>query len=325
MAVTAVGDIIVPELFNRYSQERTAQVWELVQSGIVERSAEWDKKAMDGAKTVQMPFFKDLSGASQKTPGNGNDSLDVNKITSSQDACAIHYLSQVWGSNDLAASLAKADPMAAITNLVGDYWAREYQRFLILALTGVFAAASMAEKTLDIHNADVGVDGAAEIDAEVFVDALNLMGDASKTVTAIAMHSYVRNQLWKKDLIDSARDSQSGAEFEIFMGRRVIVDDSMPVANVTGGKKYTTVLFGQGAFAWGEGVPQNPVETDREILKRNSILVNDKITILHPRGVKWALDHAGNSPSDVEIGTGTSWERVFEPKNVRLVAIISNG
>jgi hypothetical protein len=325
MSVTAVADIIVPELFTRYSLERTAQVWELITSGIVVRDEETDQKAKDGAKSVQMPFFKDISGNSQYTPGDGTTALTVNNITSDKDSCAIHYRSQAWGDNDLAAALAKADPLGAITGLVGDYWAREYQRLLLLSLKGVFGAASMAAKIFSYFNADVTANGAKEADGEVFIDALDLMGDASKRVSAIAMHSKVRNGLWKKDLIDSARDSVSGAEFDVFMGRRVIVDDSMPKVAVTGGFKYTSYLFGQGAFAYGEGTPRNPVETDREITKRNSLLVNDKIVILHPRGVKWGLAHAGNTPTDAEIETGTSWVRVFEAKNVRIVALETNG
>lgn len=327
MSVTAVADIIVPELFTKYSQERTAAVWELIKSGIVVRDPEWDAKAKEGAKSVNMPFFQDISGRAQKTPGDGTTSLTVNRITSSKDVCAVHYLSNAWGDNDLAAALAKADPLGAISQLVGDYWAREYQAMLLDSLAGVFDAASMAAKILSYYNADVTTNGAKELDGEVFVDALNLMGDASKRVTAVAMHSYVRNQLWKKDLIDTVKDSASGGEFEVFMGRRVIVDDTMPASNsgITGGYKYTTYLFGEGAFAYGEGTPRNPVETDREILKRNSLLVNDKITILHPRGVKWALSHAGETPTNEEIATGTSWVRVFEAKNVRLVAIQTNG
>jgi hypothetical protein len=325
MSVTAVADIIVPELFTKYSQERTATQWALVQSGIVVRTPEFDQLAKDGAKSVQMPFFQDISGASQATPGDGTTALTVNKITSAKDAAAIHYRSNAWGDNDLAGSLAKADPLGAITQLVGDYWSREYQRLLILALKGVFAAASMSGKVLSYFNADVSADGVKELDEVVFVDALDLMGDASKKVTTIAMHSKVRNGLWKKDLIDTVRLSESGGEIDMFMGRRVIVDDSLPKEAVTGGYKYTTYLFGEGAFGYGEGTPKNPVETDREILKRNSLLVNDKIVILHPRGVKWSLGHEGNTPTDEEISTGTSWTRVFEPKNVRIVAIVTNG
>jgi hypothetical protein len=323
--ITAVADVIVPELFTKYSQERTADQWELIKSGIVTRTPEWDQKARDGAKTVNMPFFQDISGASEATPGDGTTSLGVAKITSSADVSAIHYRSKVWGANDLAAAMAKADPLGAISDLVGDYWAREYQRLLLCSLTGVFGAASMAAKILSYFNANVTQDGAKELDGEVFVDVLDLMGDASKTVTAVAMHSKVRNNLWKKDLIDTVKDSASGAEFDIFMGRRVIVDDSLPKVAVTGGYKYTTYLFGQGAFAYGEGTPKNPVEVGREILKRNSLLANDKILILHPRGVKWAIDAAGNTPSDVELETGTSWARVFEAKNIRIVAAVTNG
>jgi hypothetical protein len=325
MSVTAVADIIVPELFTKYSQERTATAWELVKSGIVTRTPEFDQKAKDGAKSVQMPFFQDISGASQATPGDGTTALTVNNITSSKDVCAIQYRSNAWGDNDLAAALAKADPLGAISDLVGDYWAREYQRLLILALKGVFGAASMAAKILEYFNADVTANGSKELDDENAIDVLDLMGDASVKVTHIAMHSKVRNGLWKKDLIDQVRSSEAGGEIDMFLGRRIIVDDSLPKVAVTGGFKYTTYFFGQGAFAYGEGTPRNPVETDREITKRNSILVNDKIVILHPRGVKWALNHEGNTPTDTELETGTSWARVFEAKNVRLVAAVTNG
>lgn len=326
MGATAVSDIIIPELFVKYSQERTAEVWKLLQSGIVVRTEEFDALARDTAKSAQMPFFQDISGNSEATPGDGTTALTVNNITSSKDVCAVHYRSKAWGSNDLAAALGKADPMMAITNLVGDYWSREYQRLLILALKGVFAAASMSAKILDLAEEDPDTDGAVEFDGDYFVDALDLMGDASERVTAIAMHSKVRNGLWKKDLIDTVKDSASGGEFDVFMGRRVIVDDSLPkVAGSGSGYKYTSYLFGEGAFAYGEGMPKNPVETDREITKRNSVLVNDKILLLHPRGVKWNLSHAGDTPTDNEIQTGTSWVRVFEPKNVRIVAVVTNG
>jgi hypothetical protein len=323
MSVTAVADIIVPELFNRYSQERTAQAWELVQSGIVVRSPEWDQKAKDGAKSVQMPFFQDISGPSQATPGNGTDELTVNAIQSAQDTCAIHYRSNAWGDNDLAAALAKADPLGAIQNLVGDYWAREYQRLLLLSLKGVFGAATMAAKILEYFNADVGADGAKELDDEVTIDAIGLMGDASERVTAIGVHSAVRNGLWKKGLLEITQEN--GENRQWFMGRRLIVDDSMPKVAVTGGYKYTSYLFGQGAFAYGEGMPRNPVEVDRVILKRNSVLVNDKIIILHPRGVKWGIEHGGNTPTDEQMEAGGSWARAYEAKNVRLAAVVTNG
>jgi hypothetical protein len=324
MSHTLVSDLIVPEVFTRYVQERTAQTSAFMKSGVVVRDPQFDTLANGGGKVVNMPFFQDLSGNSQATPGDGTTSLTVNKITAAKDQAAVHYRSNAWGANDLAAALTSSDPMGAIVNLVGDYWGREFQRLLIESLKGVFAAASMSGKLLNYFNADVTADGAKKLDGSVFIDAMDLMGDASDRITAVALHSYVRNQLWKANLIQTIRDSENNA-FDTFMGRRVIIDDSLPKVAVTGGHKYTSFLFGQGAIGMGEGTPQNPVEMDREILKRNSALVNDKQFILHPRGCAWTGTAAGDTPSDAELATGTNWTRKYEVKNIRIVAVVTNG
>ena len=47
--------------------------------------------------------------------------------------------------------------------------------------------------------------------------------------------------------------------------------------------------------------------------------------ILHPRGVKFtSASVAGDSPTAAELETATNWVRVWENKNVRLVAITHN-
>jgi hypothetical protein len=324
MAHTITSDLIVPEIFTKYVQERTATTSAFFSSGVVSRDAKFDALANGGGKTVNMPFFQDLSGDSEITPGDGTTALTVNRITADKDIAAVHLRSKAWGANDVASALTGADPMGAIVNLVGDYWAREFNRLLIKTLTGAFLAASMSGKTFSYFNADVTTNGAKELDGTVFIDAIDLMGDASDKIVAVGMHSYVRNQLWKKDLIDTVKDSE-GKEIDYYMGRRVIIDDSLPKAAVTGGYKYTTYLFGAGAVAYGEGNPENPVEMDREILKRNSALVNDKQFLLHPRGVAWAGTAAGDAPSDSELIVGTNWLRKYEAKNVRIVQVITNG
>ena len=324
MAYTLSSDLIVPEIFSKYVQERTAATSAFLNSGVVARDPRFDALANGGGANVKMPFFQDLSGNSEATPSDGTTALTPAKITAAQDLALIQTRSKAWATNDIAASLSGADPMGAITSLVGDYWAREFNRLLIKSLDGVFAAASMSAKIFDYSNANVTTGGAKELDGTVFIDAMNLMGDASDRIVAVAMHSYVRNQLWKKQLIETKMDSE-GREVDFYMGRRVIMDDSLPKAAVTGGFKYTTYLFGAGAVAMGEGTPENPVEMDREVLKRNSALVNDKKFILHPRGVAFTGAVAGTTATDAELGTGTNWVLRYEAKNVRIVAVTTNG
>jgi hypothetical protein len=77
--------------------------------------------------------------------------------------------------------------------------------------------------------------------------------------------------------------------------------------------------------AFGEGNPKTPVETDRDSLQGEDYLINRRHFILHPVGVKWQGNAAGTSPTNTELSTGTNWARVYEPKNVKVVALVTNG
>ena len=60
-------------------------------------------------------------------------------------------------------------------------------------------------------------------------------------------------------------------------------------------------------------------------LDSDSVLINRRRYILHPRGVKFtSAAVAADSPTNAELETGTNWVRVFENKNVRIVAIEHN-
>ena len=54
---TTLSDIIVPELFNPYVIQKTLEKSALVQSGIVQNDAEFDKLASQASPLVNMPFF----------------------------------------------------------------------------------------------------------------------------------------------------------------------------------------------------------------------------------------------------------------------------
>ena len=67
------------------------------------------------------------------------------------------------------------------------------------------------------------------------------------------------------------------------------------------------------------------VELARVPLDSDSVLINRRRYILHPRGVKFtSACVAGDSPTTAELETAANWVRVWENKNVRLVAITHN-
>lgn len=335
MPKTAVADIIIPTEFEKYAIERTAELSAFGQCGIIESAPEFDELAAGGGREVKMPFWKDLSGARQLLSDAA--SLTVNKITSDQDIARIHNDAQVWSVNHLAKVISGDDPMQAIIDLVADYWARTDEGILVSCLKGMFAAASMAGNLLSIKSETIaGQNAGTRLNGATFVDATQKLGDRADRLTAIAMHSATESALRKLDLIDFIPDSEGKTQIRTFQGRRVIVDDNLPVrAGTTDGLVYTSFLFGPGAFGKGSakldsaplqgGFGTEGVELARVPLDSDTVLINRRRYILHPRGVKFnSATVAGDSPTNAELELAANWTRVYENKNVRIVAIEHN-
>lgn len=314
-----ISDVIVPEVFNPYVVQRTMELSALFQSGIAQRTPEFDRLASVGAKTVQMPFWGDLTGDDEVL--DDQNALTPGKIQASKDEAVILRRGRAWGANDLAANLAGDDPMRVIGDLVASYWVRRYQAALIATLEGVFDSPSMAT---NVHNiaGETGED--AVISAKTTVDAAQKLGDAKGELTAIIMHSATEAVLKKQDLIEYIPASTNGTDrIPTFLGKQVIVDDGVPFDTNMG--VAVTYLFGPGAIAYGEGNPVGfvPTETDRDSLAGEDYLINRRTFILHPRGVRFTSQNvSGVSPSNAELADGDNWERVFEPKAIRIVKFI---
>lgn len=317
---TRIADIIIPEVWHPYSLEQTAQLSAFVKSGVAVRSAEFDAIANSASKTVELPFFKDLTFTGRQIRSDVTP-LSVKKIGTSKDTAVIHRIGEAWGANDLSAELSGADPAAAIASRVGSYYSRVYQHMLLKSLDGVFSSLSMAGLQLDVTN----MEGTRKLDAAVVVDAGALLGDARGKFAAIALHSAVAANLAKQNLIEYLPDSEGRPVIKTYLGYHVIEDDSLPVTNDFGVKQYASYLFAPGAVGYGEGSPRVPVETDRDSLQGDDFLITRRDVVFHPRGVSYVGVPTGVSPADVELTNGANWNRVWEAKNVGIVKILTNG
>ncbi len=317
-----LADLIVPELFNPYVFNSILQYSPLVSTGIITNSPEFDMLASQPAKIVNLPFFQELTGLSEQIIEN--TSLTPSNISPGIDQAPIIRRARMWASTDLSTAMSGADPMAAIGTLVARFWIRDMQKELINILSGAFSASSMSSNILDITDVDEGDEDATTCwTASAFIDAQQLLGDASETLSAVLMHSDTKAFLKKSNLLDQIRPSDNPG-FDSYQGVRVIVDDSCPVENGV----YTTYLFGEGAIAFGNGSPLGfvPVEVDRDRKKGSGVdyLISRKNFILHPRGIKFLNASVANSegPSRVELANNANWQRVYEPKQIRIVQFL---
>lgn len=317
MTITRIADVIQPEIFNPYMIRRTMELSALIQSGIVENNVEFNRLASGPNLLVNMPFWNDLDGDSEIMADEG--ALTPGKIGSDKDVARKHGRGRAWGANGLSALLSGDDPMRAIADLVANYWQRDMQKVLLNTLAGVFAAASMSN---NVHDVTAELDTGALISGSTFVDATQKLGDAKDKLTGVMMHSAVEAYLTKQDLIETIPQSEGKPAIKSFLGKRIIVDDGMPF--VTDTKVSSAYLFGAGAIALGNGTHPRiiPVETDRDSLASSGedYLITRRIFTLHPRGVKWTeAGVAATFPTNVELATGTNWERVYNPKAIRVV------
>ena len=311
MAATKISNIIVPAVFNPYVIQETVKLDAFVQAGIVVNDPALDALALSGGTLLNMPYWNDLDGDSEELSDSA--SLTVNAITAGQDQARLHMRGKAWGVNDLAKALSGDDPMSVIGSKVAKYWIGERSKAVFKSLKGIETTLASS----NVYDISAGTGSAAVISVGAALDAKQLLGDNAKKLTGIAMHSATFTKLQKNNEIDMVPDSETKVEIPFYLGYRVIVDDLCPE---TGGV-YTTYLFGQGAFGLGNGAAPVPTEDDRDSLAGEDILINRQHFILHPRGVKWTeASVVGKTPTFAEIATGSNWSKVYDTKNIRIVA-----
>lgn len=313
---TKIADVIVPEVFNPYVVERTAELTALYLGGIISTDAQLNRLATAGGTSINMPFWNDLQGQSQLL--DDNTALTPKKINANRDLARLHLRGDAWGVNDLAEALSGDDPMGTIGDLVAEYWARDFQRIIIASLQGVFASNAANNATAEYPAGDMVFDAAAPVSVDAIVDVLGTMGDAEGGLTAIAMPSSVHRALKKARALDDPARTGEVLSLPSIDGKSIIVDDGCPVV----GGIASCYLFGQGAIGMGTGSAPTPTETDRDSLAGEDYLINRNHFVMHPRGVKFTgANMAGLTPSNVELADAANWERVYERKNVRLAEL----
>lgn len=345
MATTRLSDAVIPEVYADYQAENTPEKTAFFESGVVVRNEMLDTKANTGGQEIQIPFWRDLDASVEPNASNDDpaDMAAPNKLGSGLQKARISYLNQGYSAADLVVELAGSDPMQRIRNRFGTYWQRQWQRRIIASAVGLLADNEAND------DGDMVYDGAAGLwSRQAFTSAVFTLGDAFGQLSAIAVHSLAYKQMVDADDIDFVKDSQGNLTIPTFMGQRVIVDDSMPAVSAGSPASITTtaVLFGAGAFGYGEGSPEVPEEIERQARAGNGggveTLWERKTWILHPFGYQFTGDDITNrsnlrgrtgadttvdefSPLLADLRKAANWNRVVDRKNVPIAFLKIKG
>lgn len=310
--VTKILDVITPEIYNAYMQQYTAQKSLIVNSGVAIADERVSRMITAGNTLVNMPFWNDLTGDDEVL---GDDvELGTGKITAGKDVAAVMYRGRGWAVNELSAVVSGDDPMRALLSRIGDYWLRQEQKVLLSVLKGLFATSGALEST---HLLNIAT---KPLTAKEVLNAKQLLGDAADKLKVIVMHSAVYTKMQQDNLIVYIQPTEAQIQIPTYLGYRVVVDDS----NAPEGDEYTTYLLAEGAFGRNSGTPEKltTFETNRVAAKGIDEVYTRSAFVFHPYGVKFTDTTVfGETPSNTELGTANNWSKVYEDKNIGIVAI----
>ncbi|HET8791795.1 MAG TPA: major capsid protein [Modicisalibacter sp.] len=336
MATTRLSDIIDVVVYQDLPQISGPEKTAFFESGLIARNALLDSLASAAGKTAELPYWNDLDGSIEVNYSNDNPATlaTPQKLAQGEQIARKAFVNQGWQAADLASELAMGGTaMEAIRAKTSRYFARQWQRRLIAAVNGVMADNVANDAGDMVH--DVAAEAVASQTADTrfnqdaFIEAAYTMGDAVEGVTAIAVHSTIAKQITKLNGAEDVRDSEGNLLYQAYLGRRIIVDDGLPVvAGTTDGFKYVSVLFGPGVFGYGVGSPEVPVEVEREAAQGNGggieTLWERNTWLLHPFGFQQLGTPAGLSFTQAELATAAVWDRVLPRKLVPLAFMVTN-
>lgn len=336
MATTRLSDIIDETVFQDLPQIEGPEKTAFFESGIITRNGLLDGLANGTGKIAELPFWNDLDGSIEVNYSDDNPAnvATPQKIGQSEQIARKAFVNQGWQAADLASELALGGTaMEAVRAKVDRYFARQWQRRLVASSNGVLAdnvANDSGDMVVDVAvEAIASQTASTKFNRDVFTEAVYTMGDAATSLSAICVHSAVMSQMVKNDDIVYIPDSKGELTIPTYMGLRVIVDDGMTVtAGTTDGFKYTSVIFGSGAFGYGVGSPETPVEVEREAAQANGggieTLWVRNTWLLHPFGYQATGTPAGESFTNTELAAATSFDRVLDRKLVPMSFLVTN-
>lgn len=339
MPQVRLSDLVSIPVYDSYIAINNTETSALVRSGIVAKSADLDAFAGSPALQMTIPFWNDLDPNVEPNYSNDdpNDIAAVNKIGTGQQNVRKSFLNQIYGAMDLARELSSSDPMKQIKNRFGEYWVRQLQRRIIASSLGVMndnVANDASDMVTDVSIADGNAAASSNLfTRNAFVDAAYTLGDQTDVIKAIAVHSVVMKRMVKNSDIDFIPDQVGGLTIPTYLGKLVIVDDSMPViAGATSGYRYVSVLYGNAAILLGEGTPLVPSFLERQEKAGNGGGMEDigerQEWIVHPNGFSWVEDGAAIvefSPTLADLKLAAHWDRKVYRKQARMAFLITNG
>ena len=327
------------EVFADMMREEDFWKNEIAASGIVRQ----DSTIMDliGTKgnVATIPIYKPLNVYDEDMGALNNDGETDNipvTISGDKQTCMLIQRMKAFMAKDFTKELTGADPLGLIKSKIANYYRQVWEIELMNIAKAVLGVSELADHITDLSVTTGTVEEKNVIDATTMIDAeQKALGDMAGGLGLAIMHSRIFANYKKLELVEYAKYTVGGAiKQEITMptinGKNILVTDYYTVdTSVSGFPVYQTYLFGEGAFLSADKnnyENQYTTNYDPETSAGIDKFYTKQGKVLHPNGLSLAVDNiAKESPTFTELGNAANYALKFNPKNVKIGLIKSNG
>jgi hypothetical protein len=249
--------------------------------------------------------------------------LDVEGIGQLQDSFMAIYRAKSWGQEEIAKDMKGADLLKEVENATVQWWSDNYQKHILNLLEGVFGGALATTHKLDAstYNMSWGTVAAAT----------QKLGDASKKLATIIMHSAQLSNLKQSGLVKYTSASELGydvwvkGQIPTINGLWIVETDTVPVTIAEDVKHYHAYIGGPGVIEFRNISFDNKYHWDPLAAGTEYFIQRAKIMARVP-GVRFIRSSASNTMNfkDVDVKNPACWQKVAEDdKDIPLVELIT--
>lgn len=320
---------------------------ELLKSGAVVEMKKYAALLPDqtGGNYITVPIKARIGGDADNYDG-GTDIKSDSRPTYTQGRIVVGR-AHGWTEKDFASDVTGEDFLPAAEE-VAEYWDNVDQATLLAILEGVFAMTGAENvKFVESHTSDISKEAEANKFDETTLNTSmqKALGDNKAKFALAIMHSQVSTNLENLNLIAYLKyTDKDGVERDMQLGtlngRLVLVDDNMPVKEVTSEAgnymEYTTYVLGNGAIEYTDCGVQVPYEMARDAKTNGgqTTLYSRQRKMFSPCGI--SFKNTGIiSPTEAQLKNGANWTlansnesgnaKYFPAKAIPIARIISRG
>ena len=327
------------EVFADMMQEEDFWSNPIIASGIVQR----DKSIMDliGTKgnVATIPIYKPLNIHDENMGALNNDGETDNipvEISGDKQTCMLIQRMKAFKAKDFTKELTGADPLGLIKKKIANYYTQVWEVELMNIANAVLGVEALADHITDLSvtSGTIGEDNL--INEITMIDAeQKALGDMAGGLGLAIMHSKIFAQYKKLGMVEYGKYTVGGIikqeiELPTINGKIPLVTDYYTVdMSAAGFPVFKTYLFGEGAFLSADKnnyENQYTTNYDPETSAGIDKFYTKQGRVLHPNGLSLAVDNiVKESPTFTELGKTANWSLKFNPKNVKMGLIKTNG